>query len=215
MQLILDHLNAVLVASILIGVALTLNVRNQESAVEVTQFHAAKAQQSALIDLIEYDLEDLGSGVATGDQMITAYDVDGFGVKAFELRRELVDAEGEAQVVRVRYARTYAGSYTTKEDVIIPYFHIRRFVETENGAMASTTGSGYEVATFDLTLLGPDGNVVTDNLNAATSIRVHLTSALPFQHGNGDVKFTSWEGTFRPANLARRSDAVGGVGVGT
>lgn len=211
MQLIFDHLTAVIVSAILLGVILTINLRGQESAIEATRYHAAKAQQSALIDMLEYDLEDLGSGVPSGEQMITAFEADDFGIETFEFRRELATASGAATIGRVRYQRSYAGSYTADDGVILPRFRIRRLVEAEDGSMASTTGEGFEVVALEISLLGEDGGGTTDNLNAATTVEVKLTSALPFQEGD-KMQFTNWSGRFRPSNLARRSDAVGGVG---
>jgi hypothetical protein len=213
MQLIFDHMTAIIVSAILIGVLATVNIRGQKSAVEATQFHAAKMQQNAFIDMLEYDLEDLGSGVPTGEQMVTAYEADAFGIKTFEFRRELVDAAGVPGLASVRYERTQRGSYTTGDGVTVPRFLVRRLVQAEDGSMVSSTSVGYEVTALEIDLLGTDGEAVTTNLNAASSIRVRIESALPFQTG-GDLRFTSWDGTFRPSNLARRTDAVGGVGIG-
>jgi hypothetical protein len=210
MQLIFDNLTAVIVSAIMIGVVLTLNVRSQATAVEATRHYAATTKQNALVDLIEYDLEDLGSGVATGSQMITAYERDALGTKTFEFMRELADASGEIQLARIRYERSYAGSHTTGDSVVIPSFHVRRLVEKEDGTFVSTTGEGFEVVYLDFALLGEDGEAVTSNLDAATNVEVHLRSALPFQDGADRMRFTSWAGTFRPSNLARRSSAVGG-----
>lgn len=214
MQFIFDNLTAVIVSAIMVGVVFTLNLRSQETAIEAAQYHAAAAKQNALVDLIEYDLEDLGSGVATGDQMITAYERDGLGTKAFEFVRELEDASGGTRLTRVRYERVYAGSHTTEEGVIIPAFKVRRMVEKEDGTLVTTTGDGFEVIYLDFALLGEDGEAVTTNLNAATNIEVQLRSALPFRSGADRMRFTGWAGTFRPSNLARRSTAAGGVGVG-
>lgn len=211
MQLIFDHLTALIVSAILLGVLLTINTRGQESSIEATQFHAAKTTQGALIDMLEYDLEDLGSGVPVGEQMITAFEADGFGLKTFEFRRELANSSGAATIARVRYQRSYAGSYTAGDGVILPRFRIQRLVEAEDGSMTSSTGEGFEVVALEIALLGEDGEGTTNNLNAATTVEVKLTSAFPFRQGD-QMQFTSWSGRFRPSNLARRSDAAGGVG---
>lgn len=213
MQLIFDHLTAILVSAILLGVIMTLNVRGQTSAMEATQFHAAKARQSALIDMLEYDLEDLGSGVPAGEEMITEYDADAFGIKVFEFVRELADASGTPTLARVRYERSYEGSYTTGDGVTLPHFRIRRLIETGDGSMVSTTGDGFDVVALAFNLLGPGGETVTSDPNTATSIEVHLRSAFPFKIGD-DLKFTSWTGTFRPSNLARRTGGAGSISAG-
>jgi hypothetical protein len=211
MQLIFDHLTALTVSAILIGVIATINMRGQASSVEATQFHAAKTQQNVLIEMLEYDLEDLGSGVPRGEQMITDYQSDSFGIKVFEFRRELADATGAPHLATVRYERAYVGSYTAG-DVTLPRFRIRRLVQAVDSSMVSTTGSGFDVVALEIDLLGTDGEGASENLNAASSIKVRLKSALPFQTGD-EMRFSSWDGVFRPSNLARRSDAAGGVGA--
>lgn len=214
MQLIFDNLTAVIVSAILLGTVLTVNLRGQESAVEATQFHAAKQQQAALINMVEYDFEDLGSGVPTGEQMIVAYDVDVFGVKEFEFRREFVDNSGEATLASVRYSRVLDGTYETADGATLPRFRILRYVEAEDGSMARSTGDGFPVISFDIELVDDSGEAVATNLNDASSINVSLRTSLPFQAGE-QIQYMSWDGAFRPSNLARRGGAAGGVGVGT
>lgn len=217
MQLIYDNLVAVIVSTLLIIVLMTVKLRTQETSIDATRFHAAKTLQAQFINVIEYDLEELGSGVPTGENMIHKYARDSLGLDCIEFEKEFVDTGGNIRLGRVRYERQPAGSYATSDTTFVPLFRFERLVEAENGSMVSGGGSGESVLRFDLDLLGEDGQPVNDNLNGAESIEIALETAMPFElAGRGSrertaVQRMSWQGQFRPSNLSNRSDESGGV----
>ncbi len=219
MQLIYDNLVAVIVSALLVLVLMTVRLRTQEVAFDATRFHAAKARQAQFIDVIEYDLEELGSGVPTGERMIHSYGKDQHGLDCIEFEKEFQASDGTIRLGRVRYERQPAGSYAAP-DTVLPLFEFERLVESEAGGMVPGGGSGRSVLRLELNLLGEDGQPVEDNLNGAESIEVALESIMPFQlAGQGArertaVQRMNWQGRFRPSNLARRSDGSGGVAGG-
>ncbi len=215
MQLIYDNLVAVLVSALLLTVVMTIKMRTQETAIDATRFHAAKSRQAQFVDLLEYDLEELGSGVPTGEPMIHAYSTDSLGLECIEFEKQFADGE----LGRIRYKRWHAGSYVDG-DTTLRLVEFIRLVEATDGSFVYSGGSGRTVLRLDLELLDKDGQPATDNMNGTDRIDVALESVMPFAlSGQGArersaVHRMNWQSTFRPSNLARRSDGSGGSDQG-
>ena len=125
MQFIHDHLIATIVGAILLMVLLTLRLEQQRANVEATQFYAVKKQQIALIDMIERDIENVGSGVPLGEPMILQADAEGL-----RFRKELADGT-QAEVAYLREGPAGTVSLNGTE---VPVYHVRRIVRDGDGS---------------------------------------------------------------------------------
>lgn len=189
MQFIHDHLIATIVGAILLMVLLTLRLEQQRANVEATQFYAVKKQQIALIDMIERDIENVGSGVPLGEPMILQADAEGL-----RFRKELADGT-QAEVAYLREGPAGTVSLNGTE---VPVYHVRRIVRDVNDPSRVDSGGAFEsILQFQVRLHPYD----PANLDAARAIEVTLESALP---SGVSVPRSAWTAVFRPANLALR-----------
>lgn len=169
MVFILDHLNAVVVAAVLLGVLLVGQVRQQRESIVTTQRHGARVSSAAFIETVQRDVENL----RTPAQALAA-----FGATRFVLRRA-TGTDGEtytshvsfptlknpalgpaSPVVVVGYVVTPSGATMPVGTVVRPLYQVTRYEYARATGAVRSTGTTPNVVDFDVAFVGPDGGEI-------------------------------------------------------
>ena len=185
MQLLLDNIASVLVAStvLLVVVATTLNA--QRSAVEASIAYAAKKQTLTTADFLETELLLIGNG--TGDTIETISVNDDSLTTEFSFTRQ--------DNVPVSYTLTLSTSKVIDGQTVELY----QLNRSENGVAAGSGSS--TLSDFTITMLGPDGSLAASAADARL-LRVRAVNVYPYGDPDNMNMFRSYWGiTVRPPNL--------------
>lgn len=192
MSSFIDHLSASLVAGIVILMLVGMHHRGQATAVESVLFYANRAQALSLVEMIERDFPNIGSGVAAGDPMLLSHAWSG-STGHFEFWAA-VDSAAGAPAQHIRYEAVPSESAVC-EQAGLACFEVRRLVRAGSGFEVS--GRSQETLTaFEIELLP-----VGAPLERVREVRVKMAALSP-SGGAGTVPQTSWETRFRPFSLA-------------
>ena len=189
MQLLLDHISSVMIASAVILIVLTTQFQAQRSATEQTVAYASKKITLDLATTLEQELGLIGDGT---DDTITAATTNAAG----ETTSFVFWRENEAGI-----DTEYEYRLTETEEIIIvgETVQLYRLDRLEDGVVAG--GGGSRIRHFRITMLNPAGNVTTD-VASARLLRVVVVNAFPFGMGEDAYLFEShWGMTINPMNL--------------
>ncbi len=189
MQLLLDNIASVLVAStvLLVVVATTLNA--QRSAVEASVAYAAKKQTLTTADFLEAELLLIGNG--TGGTIDTTIVNANGQTTEFSFWRQ--DDTGAAMLV------SYTLTPSTSKVIDGQTVQLYQLNRSENGAAAGSGSS--TLSDFTITLLGPDGSLAASTADARL-LRVRAVNVYPYGDPDNMNMFQSYWGiTVRPPNL--------------
>jgi len=189
MQLMFDHISAILVAGAVTILLISTSLRAQQAAVEETIAYAAKAQTLNLADFLEDDLLMIGDGTTD-----TIEDVETNADGQTTLFSFWKDDEFGVDML-VAYTLTEQDSiYIAKKWVQL--YQLNRF---ENGDPAGGGSSTLEA--FQITMLNVGGNA-TASVSAARLVRVRVVTVYPFGDPDKMSLFRNYWGiTIRPPNL--------------
>jgi hypothetical protein len=192
MQPLLDHLFATIAGGLLLLSVLLLQAERGEEVRDSTRYYSAKNFQTALADMLQRDLLNLGTNLPAGQPMIT------------EIRSDRVTfytaVNGTGNAVLVTYQEVAVGT-TTNGDTV---YEIRRYVNGRH------TGTGLLVTRFDLAFADENGVPVSiaDAFNARIAT-VQVENLLPYEARdvNGNMHISTphrnyWEISYTPPNLA-------------
>lgn len=189
MQLLLDHISSVMIASAVILVVLTTQFQAQRSAIEQTVAYASKKITLDLATTLEQELGLIGDG--TDDTITTATTNAAGETTSFVFWRENeagADTEYE-----------YRLTETEEINIAGETVQLYRMDRLEGGVIAG--GGGSRIRHFRITMLNPAGNVTTD-VASARLLRVVVVNAFPFGMGEDAYLFEShWGMTINPMNL--------------
>lgn len=196
MQLLLDHLFVVVAGAILLLSVLLLQGERSEEVRDSTRYYSAKNYQTALVDMVQRDLLNLGTDIPLGQPMIVAIGVDSVSFYS------AVNGVGGSKLIT--YRRRFTGQ-TINES---PVYAIDRFVG--EGISRTHTGTGLLVSRFDIEFADESGTPVTlADAHRARIATVRIENVLPFEarESHGGLHLATphrnyWEGTYRPLNLA-------------
>lgn len=197
MQLLLDHLFAVVAGSILLLTVLFMRGERGQEVRDSTSYYAAKNYQTALVDMVQRDLLNLGTDMPLGQPMIVAANTDSVSFYS------AVNGVGGARLIT--YRRRLTGRNINQD----PVYAIDRYVGEGTGRQH--TGTGLLVSRFEIEFADDSGTPVSlADAHRARIATVRVENVLPFEalEADGGLHITTphrnyWEGTYRPLNLAR------------
>ncbi len=189
MQLILDNISAIMIASAVLLIVLSTQFQAQRAAVEQTVAYASKQSTLQLGLTLEDDLAALGNGTAN---TITSVETNADGLTTvFEFWKQ--DALGAD--IEVTYRLTTGNEVVVRGDSVQLYT-LDRF---EDDVWAG--GGGDRIRFFALDMLDTNGNF-TLSAASARLVRATLVNVHPFGEDNGSSVFQShWGITIRPIGL--------------
>ncbi|NQV71606.1 hypothetical protein HQ496_00685 [bacterium] len=189
MQVILDHLSAVIISSAVLLLILSTQFNAQRATTEQTIASIAKKSTLEMVDYLEDELLLIGDG--TEDTIQSASTNSDGMTTAFSFWRQ--DDSGTDMLVS--YTLTEQDSVQFKDDWVQLY----QFNRSENG-VASGGGSS-TLSHFEITMLTETGAVTTTPANARL-LRLRAVTVYPY--GDPDDSYlhrTFWGITLRPMNL--------------
>lgn len=203
MYFIFDHLNAIIVSAVLVFILAWVMFQMQETNMETTLHRQKQTQALDLIEMLERDLRNVGSGVDLTDDMILAYqwDEDNRYLEFLSIS----DTSEAATVEQIRYELESSDSLMVVDQGVsqrVPAYTLHRKVFS--GGSYITTGSSQPMITeLSVSLLDADSTPVTVALNATRIIEVQLKVASNLDTDEG-MPVTVWETRFRPVSLFLR-----------
>ena len=181
---IIGTMIAIMVFVILIGTQHAA----QEASVDAAQYYMSKTRMLALVDLIERDFTNIGSGMQNVQDAIATLDTTS-ATRQFTFWARTDPASTDAQ--QISYQWTLTG---TQEDD--PHYEITRLVDG-NPSMSLNSMTEVVVRLFDENL-----NPVVGNYPDTRRIYVGVRAAIS-DDGSGSIEQTQWSSMFRPVNLTR------------
>jgi hypothetical protein len=189
MQVILDHLSAVIIASTVMLLILSTQFNAQRASAEQTIAYMAKKSTLEMVDYLEDELLLIGDG--TDDTIVDVTTNSAGMTTLFSFWRE--DDAGLDMLV----------SYTLTEEDSVEFsdgwVQMYRFNRFENGV--ATGGGSSTLEHFEITMLTETG-AVTTTAAAARLLRLKAVNVYPY--GDPEDSYlhrTFWGITLRPMNL--------------
>jgi hypothetical protein len=204
MQALIDHIAAVVIGAALLFMALAMIYKSQDSSIQAVQVDLAKMDLRTLVDIIEQDFNNMGSGMAgpnassdPTDRVVATYEVTGdyshlefWSLQAYT---------GPADPVLVRYRWKQEGTATFPDGTSVDTYLVER-------QAAGATAVFDRVTDFSITLRNDDLASVPlggtpDELRLVRYVDVDVGMVSPV--GTEDLlQQTRWAKRFRPLNLA-------------
>lgn len=189
MQLMLDHISSILIASAVILVVLSTQFQAQRAATEQTIAYASKKMTLDLASMLEQELALIGDGTT---DTITDVQTNADGqTTVFEFWRE--DELGTD--IEITYRLTTSDIVDIDGESVQLY----RMDRYEDDVLSG--GGGERLRHFSLTMLDESGGVTADAASARL-IRAVVVNAFPYGTSADSYLFEShWGITIRPMNL--------------
>jgi predicted ABC-type sugar transport system permease subunit len=194
MQFILDHITGVVIAAIVIMIVAVTQFRGSEVSIEANQYAAAKTRMLNVVEFVEQDFANIGSGVDPVSGAIQNLDSVST-VKEFQFLGRT--SQGDPAVYTILYRWTETGSVVLANNVTVPTYTVERRID---GAVSGTSMG--TVTEFRVDLMAADSTVVTTNYQDTRLVGVFLKATSPLGVSKG-IEQTRWQKVFRPVNLTR------------
>jgi len=194
MQFLLDHLAAVVIAGLLLLVIIATQFRGQQTGIDATQFYDTRTRLLDLVQSVERDFSNLGSGADSVQYAIQEFDTLSTPARiSFVARTDSSDPSGHT----VTYRWTATDSVQLKDLTMQPTYTVERLIDgnLSGQSIGSVTG-------FRVDLLTRDSLAVSSNFKQVRLINV-LLSAASTLGTNAQIEQSSWRKQFRPMNLTR------------
>lgn len=199
MQAMIDHTAAVIIGGSILFILAALSLRSQASTIEATQVDLAKTELRSLIDLVEQDFNNMGSGMTypnenTPNRVIRTFGTaSGYTAMSFY---SLEDPIGLPDTVLVTYRWRQQGSVTLPDGTSTEAYEVQREV-------GSTTARFEKVTAFSIDLTRKDFTPIpleATDLEEARYIDIEIAMVSPVGV-EALLEQTRWSKQFRPMNL--------------
>jgi hypothetical protein len=204
MQTMVDHAAAVIIGIALLLLLAAMSLRAQDSSVEAAQVEIGKGELRSLVDLLEQDLNNMGSGMTfpntnNGNRVIRTFGPGsgadaGYTVFSFY---GLGAPGGAADTVLVTYRSRQQGTATLPSGATVNTFVVERTDPAGRTARyTSATRFALTLTTKEYSTLAP-GSL---NLEEARYVTADVAMVSPLG-AEGVLEQTRWAKQFRPLNL--------------
>ncbi len=198
MQFIFDHIQAIIIASVIVLILIGMQMRNIETSIDDTSVYISKTNSLDLAKIIEEDLMlTLHRSDRSRDPFVWPTRADGRTVLFEFYRDSLGNPFGVVDTFRIqtRYALNFLDSLHAS-DGVVPIFEI---VREECLSTSSTPCGGWEyagssaqwVTDFDVTPLRLDKSPAT-NVAEAHYVDIRFTMASPLRTDRQVVEKMFW-----------------------
>ncbi|MFQ5572335.1 MAG: hypothetical protein ACE5G0_21880 [Rhodothermales bacterium] len=186
MAFIYDHLTATILGISIFFLLVAVQLRSTETSRDQARYYSAKTQVLNVKEMIEYDFENVGTGVAKYDPIFVSKTDS-----TFTFMEKVLPTDPDPSTVMYRRVPR---EVVTIEGEEVQLYEIQRLVE---GVV--TGKSPPTMKEFDVTLLNSNREVET-NLTAVRAIQVRFTVLSPLGNKN-ELHEARWNRTFWPPNL--------------
>lgn len=195
-----DHIISIMIGGLVMLIMATVYLDGQEAGVEITMQYSGRVNALNLIEMVQRDFSNIGSGVDTADPMILDY-VWNATTKYIEFRG-VVDTAATAPVELLRYQVVFVDSAQINfNDSLqtVALFEVQRLVD-DAGTYRETGVSASTIREFDVSLLNATGSSVGGAFNDTRQIEVRMV-ALPSAIDTRINRHNYWQTRIRPPNL--------------
>ena len=206
MHVMIDHIAAIIVGAVVLIAVFAMAATSNDGAIEAVQVDMGKTELRALVDALEQDLTNMGSGMANpnagGSNAVVASYTQTAGKTT--LRFWSLDDDEASQVApdTVTYNWVQSGTVTFPDGTSTPAYEVTR---SRDGARTQFgTATAFSVKLLkDSQVLGivevPVGSI-PDSLALVRYVDVAVGLAAP-AGGEDLIQRTQWTKRFRPINL--------------
>jgi len=208
MQVMIDHAAAVVIGATIFLLIAAMQFRGQEATIQAAQVDAGKGSLRVLVDMIEQDFNNIGSGVErpndptlplAASEVIKSYGADG-SYTALKFWA-LTSATGTPEPQLITYRWKQEGTATLPNGAVVPTSRVERLV----GQPGTLSGASFDnVTTFTVDLARDDQAAVPPNSADYRAVRyMNVDIAMVSPLGTeGTIEQTRWSKQFRPINLS-------------
>jgi hypothetical protein len=198
MHFILDHLATIVPATIILMLLAALQLRTQDENLDAFRSETNRARMAELVQVVERDLRNAGSGSTTGSILghSSATPAPGAPVTLLDFVTR-IDTSATAPPVRVQYELALVDSTVVDGDVV-HLLELRRLgVEAGGTVLLSRTPAS--LTSFSIRLLDQN-ETPPAGLDQVRGIEVAATAISPFGP-DSITRGSSWSTTVWPINL--------------
>lgn len=199
---IFDHLTALLVASIVVLMLITVKHRAAEASLEQTSMYVAKKHLLDFAEWVEDDLIQVGAHFGKTDTRFTVPTQKDGNTVQFEFYRDSVNyavSPPDTVHIETRYELVEADSVVLA-DSTVQLYQLRRTVRKDDGkGWTSWSSDGFSpprLSYFEVSLFDGNGQAVASEGNTAY-LRVAFSLVPAFQVSRQYINQLSWGTTIR------------------
>jgi hypothetical protein len=199
MIFIYDKLAATMIATAVLLMILSMQMRLNDANIEQTALYSVKRQSLDLGDWLQKDIGNAGSGVPINESYIEDYVVDAEteNTQRFSFRGKINAAD--ASPTQITYELAAADTLEVGGETEILY-QLYRCVDSATCSAASTalTGSSPPSITFfRIDLLDESGSAWTAGTSSAYYLRIRFSMSSPWSTDDAHMRIAHW-GTVLP-----------------
>ena len=207
MHVMIDHVAAVIVGAVVLIAVIAMMATSNEGAVGAVQVDMGKTELRALVDALEQDLNNMGSGMASpnanaANAVVASYVQSAAGRTTLRFWSLQDDAASNAAPDTVTYHWLQSGTVTFTDGTSTPGYVVTRSQGGAHSRLGTTTAFSVKLLK-DSPVLGitevPLGSI-PDSLALVRYVDVAVGLASP-AGGEDLVQRTQWTKRFRPINL--------------
>jgi hypothetical protein len=200
MQVIIDHLAAVVIGAALLFVAAAMMLRSNDSSIESARIDAGRGGLRLLVDQVEQDFGNMGSGLRNPNQTLADAAITFRGLESGYqvLRFRGLVGPGSPTPGLITYRWRETGTVALADGTVVPVSQVERLVD------GTVTGSSFDnVTAFDIILREDDLDAfdpASGDYHLVRYVDVAISMVSPLG-ADGVIEQTRWVKQFRPVNL--------------
>lgn len=207
MQAIIDHVGAFIIGTTLLFLIAAMQWRSQDAAMQAAQVDAGKAGLRLLVDMIEQDVNNMGSGMEhpnnTSLPLSGTTVIESFGASGSYTALTfwgLTSATGTPEPQLITYRWKKSGTATLSNGTTVDTHLVERLV----GSPGTLSGASFSnVTAFNVALAKADLGAVpagSADYRLVRYVNVDLAMVSPLGP-EATIEQTRWSKRFRPVNL--------------
>lgn len=205
MQLIIDNLAATVIGALILLSVLALGQRSQESAIEAAQIDFGKTHMRQLIDVVEQDFNNIGSGMADPTTAINFYNTTAGGFDELQFYGLQESGAATPTPVLVTYRWKQDGTATLPDGSTVDIYDVERQIGSATVSFDNATD--FEIKLRKDKLVNVPLGAIADSLALVQYIDVDIGMLSP--HGSDNLlQQTRWAKRFRPINLDPKKQLI-------
>lgn len=204
MQAMIDNVAAFVIGAVILFAVFALAATSNDGAIEAVQVDMGKTELRGLVDALEQDMNNMGSGMAnpnvnTANRVVDTYNNPSAGQTMLRFWALQSDT-GTPTPDTVTYRWRQSGTVTFPDGTSTPAWRVTR---SQGGALASFTTTEFSVTLLKDNVVGIVAVSPGSSADSLALVRyVDVAVGLASPAGGEDlVQQTQWTKRFRPINL--------------
>lgn len=203
MQAMIDHTAAVVIGATILFILFALSTRSNDSSIEATQVDITRTELRTLVDVIEQDFNNMGSGMGDPNVSATERVVRSRGtVGGYETVTFLATPNdtGSPSPVLVTYRWKQDGTAVLPDGTVVDVYEVEREIGGQTATFENATNINVTMRYETLLPVSSAAYANSDSLAAVRYLDVDVGMVSPV--GTEDlIQQARWKKRFRPLNL--------------